>query len=131
MWRQLGAQFTDLFAVVLIVASGITFLAYGLEEPRDAGTVQLAVAILGVVVLNAAIGFAQEYSAERTAQALEAMVPHACRVPRGGERLELPARDVVAGRRGGAGGRRRGAGRPRTRNRPEPDPPERVPGRPP
>ncbi|MGC0372954.1 cation-translocating P-type ATPase [Streptomyces sp. SAI-229] len=97
VWRQLGAQFTDLFAVVLIVASGITFLAYALEEPRDAGTAQLAVAILGVVVLNAAIGFAQEYSAERTAQALEAMVPHACRVLRDGERLELPARDVVPG----------------------------------
>ena len=97
VWRQLAAQFTDLFAVVLVIASGITFLAYGLEDPRDAGTVQLAVAILGVVVLNAAIGFAQEYSAERTAQALEAMVPRACRVLRGGERLEVPARDVVPG----------------------------------
>ncbi|MFI9617212.1 cation-transporting P-type ATPase, partial [Streptomyces sp. NPDC052023] len=43
VWRQLGAQFTDLFAVVLIVASGITFLAFGLQEPRDAGTLQLAV----------------------------------------------------------------------------------------
>lgn len=97
VWRQLGAQFTDLFAVVLIVASGITFLAYGLEEPRDIGTFQLAVAILGVVVLNAAIGFAQEYSAERTAQALEAMVPHTCRVLRGSERLEVPARELVPG----------------------------------
>ncbi|MFI7413435.1 cation-translocating P-type ATPase [Streptomyces sp. NPDC049627] len=97
VWRQLGAQFTDLFAVVLIVASGITFLAYGLEEPRDIGTLQLAVAILGVVVLNAAIGFAQEYSAERTAQALAAMVPHTCRVLRGGERLEVPARELVPG----------------------------------
>ena len=97
VWRQLGAQFTDLFAVVLIVASGITFLAYALEQPRDIGTFQLAVAILGVVVLNAAIGFAQEYSAERTAQALEAMVPHTCRVLRGGERLELPARELVPG----------------------------------
>lgn len=97
VWRQLAAQFTDLFAVVLIVASGITFLAYGLEEPHDEGTLQLAVAILGVVVLNAAIGFAQEYSAERTAQALEAMVPHTCRVLRGGERLDLPARELVPG----------------------------------
>ncbi|MCQ9179416.1 cation-transporting P-type ATPase [Streptomyces sp. IBSBF 2953] len=97
VWRQLGAQFRDLFAVVLLVASGITFLAYGLQEPRDVGTLQLAVAILGVVVLNAAIGFAQEYSAERTAQALEAMVPHTCRVLRGGERLEVPARDLAPG----------------------------------
>ncbi|MFF5343627.1 cation-transporting P-type ATPase [Streptomyces althioticus] len=85
VWRQLGARFTDLFAVVLIIASGITFLAYALQEPRDVDTFRLAVAILGVVLLNAAIGFAQEYSAERTAQALEAMVPHTCRVLRGGE----------------------------------------------
>ncbi|MGW4150525.1 cation-translocating P-type ATPase [Streptomyces albogriseolus] len=97
VWRQLGAQFTDLFAVVLIIASGITFLAYALQEPRDVDTFRLAVAILGVVVLNAAIGFAQEYSAERTAQALEAMVPHTCRVLRGGERLELPTRELVPG----------------------------------
>ncbi|WP_409000650.1 cation-transporting P-type ATPase, partial [Streptomyces europaeiscabiei] len=27
MWRRLLSQFTDLFAVVLLIASGITFLA--------------------------------------------------------------------------------------------------------
>ncbi|MGW2717795.1 cation-translocating P-type ATPase [Streptomyces sp. NPDC001492] len=96
-WRDLAGQFTDLFAVVLLVASAITFLAYGLQDPRDAGTLQLAVAILCVVLLNAAIGFAQEYSAERTAESLQAMVPHTCRVLRGGERQELPARDLVPG----------------------------------
>ena len=37
MWRRLLSQFTDLFAVVLLIASGITFLAYGLQEPRDEG----------------------------------------------------------------------------------------------
>ncbi|MBM9624258.1 cation-translocating P-type ATPase [Streptomyces zhihengii] len=95
--RELLAQFRDLFAVVLLVASAITFLAYGLQEPREAGTLQLAVAILAVVVLNAGIGFAQEYSAERTAQALAAMVPQACRVLRGGERLDAPARELVPG----------------------------------
>ncbi|WP_333492217.1 cation-transporting P-type ATPase [Streptomyces camelliae] len=97
LWRDLVGQFTDLFAVVLLVASAITFLAYGLQEPRDVGTLQLAVAILGVVVLNAAIGFAQEYSAERTAESLQAMVPHTCRVLRDGERRELPARELVPG----------------------------------
>ncbi|MFF4948778.1 cation-translocating P-type ATPase [Streptomyces chattanoogensis] len=96
-WRQLAAQFTDLFAVVLLVASAITFLAYELQQPRDAGTFRLAVAILAVVVLNASIGFAQEYSAERTAQSLQAMVPHTCRVLRDGERRELSARDLVPG----------------------------------
>lgn len=97
LWRQFAAQFTDLFAVVLLVAAVITLLAYELQQPRDVGTLQLAVAILGVVVLNAAIGFAQEYSAERTAESLQAMVPHTCRVLRQRERQELPVRDLVPG----------------------------------
>ncbi|WP_338932800.1 cation-transporting P-type ATPase [Streptomyces netropsis] len=96
-WRQLATQFTDLFAVVLIVASAVTFAAWGLQRPRDVGTLQLAIAILGVVVLNAVIGFVQEYSAERTAESLQAMVPHACRVLRGGERREVPVRALVPG----------------------------------
>jgi P-type Ca2+ transporter type 2C len=96
-WRRLAAQFTDLFAVVLLVAAAITFLAYLLGQPRDVGRLQLAIAILAVVVLNAAIGFAQEYSAQRTAEALQAMVPRACRVLRDGERSEVPVRDLVPG----------------------------------
>jgi calcium-translocating P-type ATPase len=97
VWMRLIAQFTDLFAVVLLVSSAITFLAYALEQPRDPATLQLALAILGVVLLNAGIGFAQEYSAERTAESLQAMVPHTCRVLRDGEPRELPARDLVPG----------------------------------
>ncbi|PAU48260.1 cation-translocating P-type ATPase [Streptomyces albireticuli] len=96
-WRQLASQFTDLFAVVLMVASAITFLAWRLQDPRDVGTLQLAVAILGVVLLNAGIGFFQEYAAERTAESLQAMVPHACRVLRDGERREVPVRELVPG----------------------------------
>jgi P-type Ca2+ transporter type 2C len=97
LWWRFLAQFTDLFAVVLLVAAAITFLAYLLEQPRDVGRLQLAIAILAVVVLNAAIGFAQEYSAQRTAEALQAMVPRTCRVLRDGERSEVPARDLVPG----------------------------------
>ncbi|MEV6153642.1 cation-transporting P-type ATPase [Nonomuraea sp. NPDC052129] len=58
IWRRLAAQFTDLFAIVLLVAAAITFLAYLLSEPRDTGNLQLSLAILGVVLLNAVIGFA-------------------------------------------------------------------------
>ncbi|WP_322973882.1 cation-translocating P-type ATPase [Actinacidiphila oryziradicis] len=97
LWRRFAAQFTDLFAVVLLIASGLTFLAYGLQHPRETGNLQLALAILAVVLINAVIGFAQEYSAERTAESLQAMVPHTCRVLRDGERQELPSRDLVPG----------------------------------
>jgi Ca2+-transporting ATPase len=95
--RRFLAQFTDLFAVVLLVAAGITALAYVLGEPRDTGNLQLAIAILAVVLVNAAIGFGQEYMAERTAEALQAMVPHRARVMRDGARQEIPAADLVVG----------------------------------
>ncbi|HEY6745449.1 MAG TPA: HAD-IC family P-type ATPase, partial [Mycobacteriales bacterium] len=95
--RQFLAQFSDLFAVTLLAAAGITLLAYGLGRPRDIGNLQLAVAILAVVLINAAIGFGQEYTAERTAQALQAMVPHRARVIRDGERIEVPTADLVVG----------------------------------
>jgi len=94
---QFLAQFRDLFAVTLLAAAGITMLAYLLGQPRDAGNLQLAAAILAVVVLNAGIGFGQEYAAERTAEALQAMVPHHARVVRDGERVEVAAADLVTG----------------------------------
>jgi len=90
-------QFTDLFAIVLIVASAITFVAYFIQDPRDVGNLELAIAILCVVFLNAVIGFFMEYSAEKTAEALQAMVPRACRVIRDGERVEVAVRDLVPG----------------------------------
>ncbi|HMA47102.1 MAG TPA: HAD-IC family P-type ATPase, partial [Frankiaceae bacterium] len=94
---RFGAQFTDLFAVVLMVAAGITLLAYAVQSPREVGNLQLAVAILAVVVMNAVIGFVQEYSAERTVQALQAMVPGSARVLRDGERTEVPVPALVPG----------------------------------
>jgi Ca2+-transporting ATPase len=95
--RRFAAQFTDLFAVMLLVAAGVTLVAYDLGRPRDAGNLQLAVAILSIVLLNAVIGFGQEFTAERTAQALRAMVPRRARVRRDGERVEVPAADLVVG----------------------------------
>jgi magnesium-transporting ATPase (P-type) len=51
----------------------------------------------GVVLLNAVIGFAQEHAAERTAEALQAMVRATARVIRGGELTEIAAVDLVPG----------------------------------
>ncbi|HET6793355.1 MAG TPA: cation-transporting P-type ATPase [Acidimicrobiales bacterium] len=95
--RLLWAQLSNMFAVILLVAAGITFLIYGLTTPRDPANLDLAVAILGVVALNAAIGFAQEYAAERTAEALQALVPASSRVLRDGQRDEVPAATLVPG----------------------------------
>jgi Ca2+-transporting ATPase len=94
---EFGSQFANMFAVVLVVAAGITFLAYALSTPSDAATLELAFGIIGVVLLNAVIGFAQEHAAERTAEALQAMVPSVARVIRDGELTEIAAVELVPG----------------------------------
>ena len=66
--KKVLAQFTNLFALVLLGASVITFVSYLIQSPRDLGSQELAVAILAVVLLNGAIGFFQEYSAEKTSE---------------------------------------------------------------
>ncbi len=93
---RFARQLTDLFAVVLLVASAVTFASY-LVPPHDVGDLQLGAGILGVVFLNAWIGFFQEYSAERTAETLRALVPAVARVVRDGRLIEVPARELVPG----------------------------------
>ena len=95
--RKVLEQFTNLFALVLLAASVITFGSYLIQSPRDTGNLELAVAILAVVLLNGAIGFFQEYSAEKTSEALQALVPHTARVRRDGALADIPARGVVRG----------------------------------
>ena len=97
VWAELAAQLANMFAVVLLVAAGLTFLIYILSVPRDSSNLILAFGILGVVVLNALIGFVQEHAAERTAEALQAMVPRRARVLRAGQLTEMPAEDLVPG----------------------------------
>lgn len=94
---ELGAQFTNMFAVILVVAAGLTFLTYLLSTPRDPANMELTFGILAVVVLNALIGFVQEHAAERTAEALQTMLSHTARVLREGQLTELSAEDLVPG----------------------------------
>jgi Ca2+-transporting ATPase len=94
---EFGSQFANMFAVVLMVAAGITVLTFLLSTPRNSATLVLAIGILCVVLLNAIIGFVQEHAAERTAEALQAMVPATVRVIRDGELSEVPAVDLVPG----------------------------------
>jgi calcium-translocating P-type ATPase len=97
MILEFAAQFTNMFVILLVVAAVLTFVTFLLSSPRNDANLELTFGILGVVVLNALIGFFQEYSAERTAQALQAMVPHTARVLRSGELTEVDAAQLVRG----------------------------------
>ena len=56
-----------------------------------------AVVILAIVVLNAALGFFQEYRAEQSMAALKRLAAPVVRVRRDGRVQEISARDLVPG----------------------------------
>lgn len=81
-------QFASAIVIVLIFAGAI---AYFLSDALD------AIAIFGIVLLNAALGFIQEYKAESAMDALRKMTALRAIVVRRGARLAIDAEEVVPG----------------------------------
>ncbi len=87
-WRILGLQFRGALVWLLIAASGVSAL---LGERID------ALAIAAILLINALVGFFQEYRAERAVLALRAMTAPRARVSRAGRTVTVPASLVVVG----------------------------------
>jgi len=87
-WRILWEQMTALLVVILIIAAVVSI---ALGDYKD------AIAILAIVVLNAILGFTQEYRAEQAMAALKQMAVPTVRVRRDGHLAEISARDLVPG----------------------------------
>jgi magnesium-transporting ATPase (P-type) len=81
-------QFHNVLIYVLLVAAGITAM---LGHWVDSGV------ILGVVVINAFIGFLQEGKAEAALEAIRGMLSLRAQVLRGGHRREIDAAELVPG----------------------------------
>ncbi len=88
VWALFASQFSNLIIWVLI---GAAIVSGVLKEWIDAG------AILAIVVLNATLGFVQEYKAERSLAALKKLSSTSARVVREGIVRSIPARDLVPG----------------------------------
>ena len=88
VWMRVLRQFNNLLIYVLLVAA---FVTLWLRDYLDAAV------ILGVVVINAIIGFVQEGKAERALDAVRAMLASRATVLRGGDRHEIDAVDLVPG----------------------------------
>jgi len=87
-WIVFFAQFKSLIVWILIVAGVISGL---LGEWLD------CIAILTIVILNAVIGFHQEYSAEKSIEALKKMTAPQAKVRRDKNLVSLPASAIVQG----------------------------------
>ena len=88
VWQLLIAQFNNFLVFLLVGAAGISLL---LGEFIDAA------AILAIVVLNAVLGVAQEFRANKAMAALKQMAAPVARVVRGGSTLDVPSRELVRG----------------------------------
>jgi len=87
-WAILLEQFTGIMVVILMISAVVSII---LGETID------ALVIMIIVVLNAILGFTQEYRAEQAMAALKRMaVPHV-RVRRDGHLQEVTARELVPG----------------------------------
>ncbi len=93
--RGLYRQFTHFLAILLWIAAGLSFAA-NFMKPGE-GMATLGYAILGVIVINAVFAFLQEYKAERSVQALRRLLPDKAWVTRGGQSIQIPRGEIVAG----------------------------------
>lgn len=81
-------QFADLLVIILIIAAVISALTGGVE-----GTI----VILAVLILNAILGTVQHFKAQKSLDSLRAMAAPNARVMRGGQKMEVPASELVPG----------------------------------
>ena len=81
-------QFRDFMILILIAAAVISGIV---GDPED------TIAIVVIVLLNAVIGFVQEYRAEKAMAALKKMAAHTALVLRSNEHTTIPASELVPG----------------------------------
>lgn len=82
------SQFKDIMVMILLGATVISVVM---------GEIYEAVTIIAIVLLDAILGFAQEYKTEKTLKALEDMTAPMATVIRDGRETKIPATEVVLG----------------------------------
>lgn len=81
-------QFRDIMIMILLAATVVSFFL---------GEIYDAVTIIIIVLLNAVLGFAQEYKTEKTLIALKSMTAPSAKCYRDGALQNIPAAELVCG----------------------------------
>ena len=89
VWQRFIRQYQDLMQIVLLVAGVVSIWPV---EQYSTG-----ILLIGLTILNAAMGMAQEGKAAEAVAALQQMMVVKARVLRGGELVEVPAEELVPG----------------------------------
>src|SRR5436309_7590154 len=87
------SQFVDVLVIVLIIAAIIS-AALGVLQGQNEDLYD-ALLIIVIVVMNAILGFVQEYRAERSLEALKTLAAPKAHVLREGEVVSIPSRELV------------------------------------
>ena len=87
-WMLFLAQFKDFMILILAAAAVISGIVGDLTD---------TLIILVIIVLNAVLGFVQEYRAEKAMESLKKLTETQTKVLRDGQLLSVPSRDLVPG----------------------------------
>lgn len=81
-------QFFNVMVLILVIAMAVSF---AFKDWIEAGVIAF------IMLLNAAIGFMQEYKAEKTMESLRQMASPTAQVIRDGKQKTIPTRDLIPG----------------------------------
>jgi len=100
-WQIFIGQFKD-FLIYLLIFAIIISIAIGIYESIESGEewpseYTDAIVIAAILIVNAILGFYQEYQAEKSLESLKKLAPHFAKVRRAGRVIEIGVEDVVPG----------------------------------
>ncbi len=90
-------QFNDVLIYILLAALGLSIVLPVLDGDVSGENWVEIVAIVAILLLNAALGFVQEYRAEQELQSLKQLTAPQVRVRRMGGEFLLPSRELLPG----------------------------------
>ena len=99
-WKKFLQQFQDPLVYLLLVATGISLVAWFIERNHGEGGEVLpfdAIVIVLILILNAVLGYIQEAKAEQAVDALSKMAAPQTSVLRDGKIVRINTSDVVPG----------------------------------